>query len=62
MNQFRLQHAQKLLQDPDNAQQKIAAVAFDSGYGSVTSFNVAFKQALGITPSDYRRQQSLSDS
>lgn len=62
VNRFRLQQAKKLLRDPNYSKQKIAAVAYDSGYGSVTSFNVAFKQALGMTPSAYRRQQSISDS
>ncbi|WP_395377299.1 helix-turn-helix domain-containing protein [Marinicella sp. W31] len=62
VNHFRLQHAKKLLLNPDYQNQKIAAVAFDSGYGSVTSFNVMFKQSLGLTPSAYRKQKLISDS
>jgi AraC-like DNA-binding protein len=58
VNQYRIENAKALLSDPKNAQ-KIATIAFDTGFGTVTSFNVAFKKKTGLTPSEYRKQHVL---
>jgi AraC-like DNA-binding protein len=34
----------------------IAAIALDSGFNSVSSFNDLFKKRFGTTPSQYRQQ------
>ena len=36
----------------------ILEVAFDSGFGSVSSFNRAFRAAFGVSPSRYRQLQA----
>lgn len=56
VNYYRIEHAKQLLTDPYRKQDKIAAIAFDSGFGNVTSFNVAFKERVKMTPSQYRKQ------
>ncbi|WKN46402.1 helix-turn-helix domain-containing protein [Tunicatimonas pelagia] len=45
-----------MLEDPSMADQKIAAIAFDSGFNNLTSFNAAFKAHTQCTPSQYRKQ------
>lgn len=60
VNQYRIQKAKELLEDPTYAQEKIATVAYDSGFGNVTSFNLAFKSATQLTPSQYRKKFRLA--
>jgi AraC-like DNA-binding protein len=50
--QHRLSHAQRLLATTDRL---VLDVALDSGFGSLSRFNEAFREAFGCTPRDYRR-------
>ncbi len=56
VNGYRIDKAKKLLSDPDYAQEKIATIAYDCGFGNVTSFNLAFKAKTQLSPSQYRNQ------
>ena len=49
--QNRLSHAQRLLATTD---EKILSIAFDSGLGTLSRFNDAFKTAFKCTPKTYR--------
>jgi len=54
INAFRLREAQKLLLDfPDHT---ILRIAYDSGFGSKSSFNTFFQKETGMTPSQYRKK------
>lgn len=55
VNQYRVENAELLLKHPDYKNAKIATIAYDSGFGNVTSFNLAFKKKTGLTPSAYRK-------
>ncbi|MBT1710005.1 AraC family transcriptional regulator [Fulvivirgaceae bacterium PWU5] len=55
VNQYRIAKAKALLTDPQYGQEKIETIAYDCGFGTVTSFNIAFKLATQMTPSQYRR-------
>ncbi len=56
INSYRIQAAQQLLSDPVQANAKIAGVAIDCGFKSISAFNTAFKKSVGKTPSQYRDQ------
>jgi AraC-like DNA-binding protein len=56
VNHYRIESAKALLSNPNNVDQKIATIAFDAGFGTVTSLNVAFKKKTGMTPSEYRKR------
>ena len=60
VNHFRVEYARALLLHPERKRDKIATIAFDSGFGNITSFNVAFKSNLNMTPSQYRKQYGAS--
>jgi len=60
VNRHRIAKAKDLLVDPAYSQQKIASVAYDCGFGNVTSFNLAFKAATQLTPSQYRKKFRLA--
>ena len=56
VNNYRIERAKKLLVDIENIDTKMAAIAYDSGFGTVTAFNVAFKKITGRTPSAFRKE------
>jgi|CXWL01.1.fsa_nt_gi AraC-like DNA-binding protein len=55
VNARRIEAAKALLTNPANARQTVAAIAYDLGFGSLGPFNRAFKEATGVTPTEFRR-------
>ena len=53
VNKFRIKEARKILSDPESKNITIEAIANQVGYKSKSTFNSAFKQFTGITPSFY---------
>jgi AraC-like DNA-binding protein len=51
---LRLERSRRELLDPRLTGRSIAAVAFDCGFGDLSGFNRAFKDAYGITPRELR--------
>lgn len=56
LNDKRIQEARRLLADPARADEKIASIAFDSGFASLASFHRAFNALEGHPPSAYRER------
>ena len=52
LNAYRLEHAITLLENSDAG---ISDIANASGFQSIRSFNLCFKNATGLTPKDYRQ-------
>ncbi len=59
INSYRVMEAQRLMENDTKNKEKILAIGFDSGFKSKTSFNRVFKSHTGMTPTEYRKQQSL---
>ncbi len=59
LNRFRVEYACQLLLDPQYAQLKIAALAYESGFNTLSVFNGAFKKVVGCTPSEFRRMGQI---
>lgn len=55
INYYRIQEAKKILVADSSKNLTISAIAFDSGFSSLSSFNSAFKKFEGNTPSVYRK-------
>ena len=55
INELRIQHAKALIA---SGEKSLVDVAFESGFGSKASFNRAFRLHTGITPTQWRGQQS----
>lgn len=55
INSYRIRETQHLLQSVEWKDQKIAAIAFEVGFNSLSVFNTAFKKFTGQTPSAYRK-------
>lgn len=54
---LRVEEAKRLLLSDEHQHYKIAAIAYDSGFNSLSSFNDAFKLFTGLTPGEFRKQQ-----
>lgn len=52
LNELRIGHACKLLNNDENS---IADVCYESGYNNLANFNKSFKAITNTTPSDYRK-------
>jgi AraC-like DNA-binding protein len=58
INQYRVEEAKKNLVDPERKNLTIAAIGFESGFNSNSSFNAVFKKATNKTPSQFRDSDS----
>ncbi len=54
VNTYRLQEAQTRLRDPSLGHYTIEAIAIDSGFNSLSTFNSLFKKVTGVTPKEWR--------
>lgn len=54
VNSYRIEEAKKKLSDPACNKFTISAIAFDCGFNSLATFQRAFKQFTGNTPSQYQ--------
>lgn len=58
INTYRIEESMRLLQLEESKNQTIAAIAYEVGFNSISSFNTAFKKQTGETPMTYRQQLS----
>ncbi len=56
INEHRIKHVCEQLVDPKFKKSGIMTVAYQSGFNSKTTFNRLFKNATGLSPSQYRKQ------
>lgn len=54
LNGYRLSEVKSALADPTQKEVPIITIALDAGFGSLGPFNRAFREAEGMTPSEYR--------
>jgi len=56
LNSYRLPAACKQLEDLTQMRKPILTIALELGYGSIATFNRAFKGKMGMSPKEYRDQ------
>lgn len=56
LHEYRLRDASAMLADPAKRHLPVLTIALSVGYQSITPFNNAFRQAKGLTPTEYRRR------
>ena len=61
VNGYRIEKAKDLLQNHEYKNEKIVSIAYDCGFGNVTSFNLAFKAKTNLTPSQFRKISLTAD-
>lgn len=57
LNRFRIAEAGDRLADPAFEDQAVLNIALDTGFRSMSSFNKAFRDAYGLTPTAYRQRK-----
>lgn len=57
LNERRIADARAALADPAAARKPVLTIALEVGFGSIGPFNRAFKEALGETPTEFRRRE-----
>lgn len=62
LNQYRVKHSQALLRSSDHHDSKLIAIALDSGFASLASFQRAFKRETGFTASQWREKEMVAKS
>ena len=60
LNSFRLDEIRAALADPAQREVPILTIALDAGFGSLGPFNRAFRDAEGMTPTDYRARAAAA--
>jgi AraC-like DNA-binding protein len=55
LNFFRIQEVTEKLSKPQHSKLPVLTIALDSGFCSLSSFNKAFKNLHGITPTEFRQ-------
>ena len=60
LNSHRIPAACLQFQDINNIRKPILSIALELGYGSIGPFNRAFKDIMGMTPTEYKKQCNLS--
>lgn len=61
INRFRVEEAKELLTSDKSDKLNMLGIAFESGFNSKTTFNTSFKKIVGISPSEYAKQNKISD-
>lgn len=56
INGLRMEEAKNLLCKPEYQEYKIASIAYDAGFNSLSTFNEVFKKHTGKTPSQYKKE------
>ena len=55
VSKYRVEEVKRLMQRSDYKNITIAAIAYDSGFSSISTFNTAFKKHTGQTAKAYRK-------
>ncbi len=55
ISKYRVEEVKRLMSLPQYSNMTIAAMAYDSGFSSISTFNSAFKRYAGITAKAYRK-------
>ena len=57
LNGYRLTHAKAALADPARGRETVLAIAYESGFAALQSFNRVFKDAESETPTSFRERR-----
>ena len=56
INRYRIEESQRLLKDKRYENYSIHAIALEAGFNSKSTFNKAFREIAGISPSEYQKR------
>ena len=56
INKYRVEAVKRLMQDPGKKHLTLLALAFEAGFNSKATFNIAFKKHTSLTPREYMKK------
>lgn len=56
INTYRIEESKRLMRDTRLDHLNVLAIGFEAGFNSKTTFNTTFKQMVGMSPVEFRRQ------
>jgi AraC-like DNA-binding protein len=56
VNEWRVREAMRFIQEDITNEKKLIEIAYDSGFNSLSSFNLHFKRVSGFTPREFRNK------
>ncbi len=56
LNHYRIEEATKLLASPKHRHLSVEAIAYDSGFNTLSAFYTAFKKMHQVTPAEYQKR------
>jgi AraC-like DNA-binding protein len=59
LNTYRIEEVSRQLVAPETRHLPVLSIALDMGYGSLSPFNKAFKEIIGMTPTEYRARHKV---
>lgn len=59
INEYRTEHAQKLIKSPKYKNWSLLAIAYECGFNSKSAFNNFFKKYTDMTPSEYKNSSNI---
>jgi len=59
VNSYRVEEAKQFLTDHSNQNRNILDILLDVGFNSKSVFNRVFKKYTGMTPSEFKKSQSV---
>ena len=59
VNRYRIEEIARQLIGPETRHLPVLSIALDNGYGSLSPFNKAFREIMGMTPTEYRHRHSV---
>lgn len=57
INRYRVEESKKLLLSKKHSHLTMVGIAFEAGFNSKTAFNTAFKKNVGISPTEFQKQE-----
>jgi AraC-like DNA-binding protein len=58
INRYRIEEAAKLLANPVDKKITVLEILYEVGFNSKSSFNALFKKYMGLTPTEFKRNQA----
>ncbi len=58
INEHRVEAAKQKLLEPESQKYTMLELAYDVGFNSLSAFNTAFKKHTGMSPTDYKKQNT----
>ncbi len=60
VNRYRIEEAKRRLVDPKSSHMNVLGIATECGFSSKSAFNDAFRDTVGMTPSEFRKKDVRS--